>query len=118
MSAPMPPTPPRKSGLPMRPATPTRPETPGKAEAIFNAALERLAKEREVYVAQACVDDAELLAEVRELLKAHEASEGFMAEEAPLSPEIERELARLKPEESGDVIGPYKLREQIGEGGF
>src|SRR6185295_3132923 len=31
---------------------------------------------------------------------------------------IERELARLKPEEAGDTIGPYKLREQFGEGGF
>jgi serine/threonine protein kinase/WD40 repeat protein len=35
-----------------------------------------------------------------------------------LTPEIEAELARLKPEEAGEVIGPYKLLEQIGEGGF
>ncbi|HZJ14559.1 MAG TPA: serine/threonine-protein kinase, partial [Chthoniobacteraceae bacterium] len=39
-------------------------------------------------------------------------------DKSPHSPEIERELARLKPEEAGDRIGPYKLREQIGEGGF
>ena len=34
------------------------------------------------------------------------------------SPEIEEELARLKPEEAGEHIGTYKLIEQIGEGGF
>ncbi len=35
-----------------------------------------------------------------------------------MTPEIEEQLARLKPEEAGEMIGPYKLREQIGEGGF
>ena len=34
------------------------------------------------------------------------------------TPEIEAELARLKPEEVGEQIGQYKLMEQIGEGGF
>ncbi|MEO7318948.1 MAG: serine/threonine-protein kinase, partial [Chthoniobacteraceae bacterium] len=37
---------------------------------------------------------------------------------AALTPEIEVELARLKPEEAGERIGHYKLLEQIGEGGF
>src|SRR3954468_9393180 len=40
-------------------------------------------------------------------------------EVAAHSPEaLEGELARLKPEEAGERIGPYKLLEQIGEGGF
>src|SRR5205085_9521915 len=34
------------------------------------------------------------------------------------SPEVEAEFARLKPEEAGERIGHYKLREQIGQGGF
>jgi serine/threonine protein kinase len=34
------------------------------------------------------------------------------------SPEIEREFARVKPEEEGERIGPYKLLQQLGEGGF
>jgi serine/threonine protein kinase/Leucine-rich repeat (LRR) protein/Flp pilus assembly protein TadD len=38
--------------------------------------------------------------------------------EPALTPEIEAELARLKPEELGEWIGPYKLIEQIGQGGF
>src|SRR4051812_13899648 len=36
----------------------------------------------------------------------------------PLSPEMEAELARLKPEEAGERIGEYKLHQQLGEGGF
>ena len=34
------------------------------------------------------------------------------------APEIEANLARLKPEEVGEQIGQYKLMEQIGQGGF
>ncbi len=110
-----PPPPPRPSGSPKMP---TRPKTPGKAEMTFNSALERPTAEREAYVVQACGEDTVLMAEVRELLKAYEAAEGFMKTEGPLSPEVEEQLARLKPEEAGDVIGAYKLREQLGEGGF
>ncbi len=67
--------------------------------------------------AEGATKDA-LHAEVMALLKAHEAAGEFMADDAPLSPEIEAELARLKPEEAGERIGSYKLLEQIGEGGF
>jgi len=35
-----------------------------------------------------------------------------------LSAELEEKFARLKPEESGDQIGHYKLLQEIGEGGF
>jgi SpoVK/Ycf46/Vps4 family AAA+-type ATPase len=34
------------------------------------------------------------------------------------SAELEAKLARLNPEESEDRIGPYKLLQKIGEGGF
>ncbi|HET6407607.1 MAG TPA: serine/threonine-protein kinase, partial [Chthoniobacteraceae bacterium] len=40
------------------------------------------------------------------------------ADGAAPAPNIEAELARLKPEEAGEWIGPYKLMEQIGQGGF
>src|SRR3954453_1768007 len=36
----------------------------------------------------------------------------------PVSPEMEAELARLKPEEAGERIGEFKLLQQLGEGGF
>jgi hypothetical protein len=54
--------------------------------------------------------------EVQRLLAAHEDAGAYF--EPPNSPEIEAELARLKPEEEGERIGPYKLMEKLGEGGF
>ena len=117
MNTPMPPPPPRSSGSPERPTPPPPPPKP-RAEATFNSALARPAAERDAFIAEACSDDTVLLADVRELLVAHEGAGGFMQDDAPLSPEVEAEMARLKPEEAGEMIGPYKLREQIGEGGF
>ncbi len=119
-----PPSPPphRPSGSPApserarRPAL--SPERAARLEATFNSALERPAVERAAFVASECGDDADLQARVRELLAAHERVGGFLHDDAPNSPEIEAELARLKPEEEGERIGPYKLREQVGEGGF
>jgi serine/threonine protein kinase/Leucine-rich repeat (LRR) protein len=74
--------------------------------------------ERDAFVQRACKDQPELMEQVLSLLQAHDAAGDFLASGPALSPEIEAELARLKPEEVGDSIGPYKLRERIGEGGF
>jgi WD40 repeat protein/serine/threonine protein kinase len=51
------------------------------------------------------------------LLAAHEGAGEFLGD-PPLTAKIEEELARHKPEEAGERIGPYKLMEEIGEGGF
>jgi serine/threonine protein kinase len=91
---------------------------PARAEVTFNSALDRPPEEREAYLAQSCGDDTVLIGEVRELLAAHEGAGDFLKTDAPHAPAIEAEMARLKPEEGGEMIGPYKLREQIGEGGF
>jgi eukaryotic-like serine/threonine-protein kinase len=86
---------------------------------VFNEAKTRTAgPERDEVLAEACGDDAELKGQVLSLLQAHESAGEFLKAAPALSPEIEAELARLKPEEVGERIGPYKLREQIGEGGF
>src|SRR4030095_11712845 len=85
---------------------------------IFNEAKALPDANREAFVAAACGPDAELKAQVLSLLQAHQSAGEFLQSQPALSPEIEAELARLKPEEAGERIGPYKLREQIGEGGF
>jgi serine/threonine protein kinase/tetratricopeptide (TPR) repeat protein len=86
---------------------------------IFHEALSRPpGAAREAYLAEACGGDEALKAQVLSLLDAHQRAGAFLAGAPPLSPEIEAELARLKPEEVGDRVGPYKLREQLGEGGF
>ena len=63
--------------------------------------------------------DAALREELRARAQMPEAATQTSGEDAArLAPEIEDELARLKPEEGGERIGPYKLLQQIGEGGF
>src|SRR4030095_1036856 len=93
--------------MPMNPLDP-------RIEAIFHEALARAPAEREAFVAEACAGDEALQHEIQRLLAAHEDAGAYF--EPPNSPQIEAELARLKPEETGEMVGPYKLREQIGGG--
>jgi len=86
-------------------------------EEHFYEALDKPAgAERSAYLDQACADAPELRARVDALLAAHSAaSQGFL----PL-PEVTRTPTPLEPirEAPGRMIGPYKLLQQIGEGGF
>jgi serine/threonine protein kinase/tetratricopeptide (TPR) repeat protein len=86
-------------------------------ESIFFAALEKQSPaERRAFLDQACTDDAELRAQVERLLAAHSAAGSFL--EFPAA-ELEA-TADSGPlvDGCGTMIGPYKLLEQIGEGGF
>jgi serine/threonine protein kinase/tetratricopeptide (TPR) repeat protein len=86
-------------------------------KAVFSKALE-LAEpaERARYVAWACGENVQLRAEVESLLGALDRAGSFLeAPAAPLSQTVEEPRVHEGP---GTVIGPYKLLEQIGEGGF
>ena len=74
--------------------------------------------ERARLLAEIGAGDEALMQEVRAMLAAHEEAGDFMPDDAPLSSELEEQLARLKPEEEGERIANYKLLQQIGEGGF
>ena len=95
------------------------PDEPLDEEKIFQIAAALPAAERDVYLLSACVGHPALRAEIERLL-ASIADGAFMGKplEQTVSPELEAEFARLKPEEEGDRIGPYKLLQRIGEGGF
>jgi WD40 repeat protein/serine/threonine protein kinase len=87
-----------------------------QAKSIFLAAIEDHVPEQwPAFLEQACAGDVFLRAEVEKLLRAQSEMGSFY--EAPRS-------ALLAPgdepmsEGPGTVIGPYKLLEQIGEGGF
>jgi serine/threonine protein kinase/tetratricopeptide (TPR) repeat protein len=87
------------------------------AKTIFGRAAEiDSPAERAVYLDQACAGGAELRAEVDRLLSAADAAGNFMGGPAAELPRT----AAMSPmaEVPGNVIGPYKLMEQIGEGGF
>src|SRR5262249_19230143 len=89
---------------------------PVDEQAIFEAARKLASREaREAYLQQACGDDAATLRRVRALLKAYEEGASFL--EVPAAPLVGA-IAGPIGERLGTVIGPYKLLEQIGEGGF
>jgi serine/threonine protein kinase/tetratricopeptide (TPR) repeat protein len=94
------------------------PEYVKEEKGIFLAALERITgQEREEYLRDACGNDPELLKRVKALLSVHEESQGPLDAPAPgVRPADTTDLPLS--EGPGTVIGPYKLREQIGEGGF
>jgi WD40 repeat protein/serine/threonine protein kinase len=82
------------------------------AEAIR---LQSLA-DRKAYLDDVCSSNAVIRAEVESLLAAHNAADGFLSRAASqLQPAI---ALRTGGERIGTQIGPYKLIEQIGQGGM
>jgi WD40 repeat protein/serine/threonine protein kinase len=70
---------------------------------------------RREFLDQACAGDADLKRRVEELIENHFRAGSFL--ESPAADLFSTADDRLS-EHSGTVIGPYKLLEQIGEGGF
>jgi eukaryotic-like serine/threonine-protein kinase len=84
---------------------------------IFIAALEKDdATERAAYLGQACAGDLLMRARIERLLKAHEPADSFLER----GPAVLDATGNIEPiaECAGTAIGPYKLMEQIGEGGM
>src|ERR1051326_6603346 len=79
---------------------------------VFEAALELPPGQREAYIEQASTGNPDLSQRVRALLHAAENGAEFLTT-AP------SELAPSRPiiDKPGELIGRYKLLEQIGEGG-
>src|SRR5262245_16789887 len=85
---------------------------------IFEAAFELGSpEERAAYLDQACRGNEGLRAEVEALLAAHERLGSFPPAACAASPMAAAEEAAVS-ERPGTVIGPYRLMEQIGEGGM
>ncbi len=71
---------------------------------------------RAAYLAEACCGDEALRQNVEELLRAHDVAGSFLADDgAPFARTVTHTGAADAP---GTQIGPYKLLERIGEGGF
>jgi serine/threonine protein kinase/tetratricopeptide (TPR) repeat protein len=86
------------------------------AKSIFLNAIEIAAPgERQAFVESQCAGNDLLRAEVDELLQ-HERSLGNFLESPPAG--LDATAVQLNAECPGTTIGPYKLLEQIGEGGF
>ncbi len=84
--------------------------------AIFKAAVKLSPERRAAFLDQACASDGELRHEIESLLRAHDASGSFLgnlSSQSDATDDFEPILER-----AGTVIGPYKLMEQIGQGGM
>src|SRR5262245_39210374 len=89
------------------------PKTLRTEESIFAEALDKgSSQECAAFLDSVCGTDAALRARVENLLKSHEQAGSFLRK--PLAATMD-EPARERP---GTVIGPYKLLQQIGEGGM
>jgi serine/threonine protein kinase/tetratricopeptide (TPR) repeat protein len=106
---------------------------PSPLEAIFFAALEKGSpEERAAYLDESCAGDPDLRRRVEKMLAAQAQAGSFL--DAPASALIDAPRADKPdtwptartppveeptlPEGPGSLIGPYKLMEQIGEGGM
>jgi serine/threonine protein kinase len=85
-------------------------------DTIFAQAIEiASAQERAVFLEQACGSDPGLRRELEQLVRDHFRAGAFLERPAAHLGAIAYDPVSEQP---GTVIGPYKLMEQIGEGGF
>src|SRR5438874_6666134 len=91
---------------------------------MFIAALQREdPAQRQAYLDEACARQPELRQQVEDLLRLYEGAGSFLEKPAAtgaLPADLWPTTKRQAPlaEDLGSVIGPYKLIEQIGEGGM
>src|SRR5262245_10478019 len=92
-------------------------EATPRTESLFWAALALPSpEERARYLDQACGGDERLRGRVEELLAAYPRAEGFLEPPAPgTAATVEEAPVTERP---GTAVGPYKLLQQIGEGGM
>ena len=84
-------------------------------EGIFERSLTLVGKARSEYLDEACGEDMNLRARIEALLAAHDQESGFL----PGGDSIETVTSDVSAsEETGRLIGRYKLLEKLGEGGF
>jgi serine/threonine protein kinase len=92
-------------------------EANANTESVFWSALAISSpEERARYLDQSCGNDQRLRNQIDELLAAYPKIESFL--EPPVASPAATVDAVFASEQAGTVIGPYRLLEQIGEGGF
>ena len=92
----------------------------GSLQDIFEHAVALHGEDRAAYLLGACETDAQLRAEVDGLLRAHERAAGFLSSPTADHAASAAQMTTPSPvrEEPASRIGPYKLLQQIGKGGF
>src|SRR5690349_1411227 len=97
--------------------SPIPPEASGREEQIFNEVAALPAEQRAARLKQLGSENPQLLHRVERLLQAHDKAGGFLEPSLPPSPNPTMIVTLPVDEKPGDVIGRYKIREKLGEGG-
>src|SRR5438093_6569020 len=84
-------------------------------EVLLHAVGKLPSEEWDGYAAQACGGNVELQQQVGRLLRLHREAGSFL--DSPAAASLATVPAPIA-ERPGSIIGPYRLHEQIGEGGF
>ncbi|MGH7180085.1 MAG: tetratricopeptide repeat protein, partial [Tepidisphaeraceae bacterium] len=93
----------------------SEPDPYWRVKELFAGALAMPPEQREPYLRGACGDDATLRRQVGGLLELHENASASGTVRGPLDL---LSIPGQSSERIGTMIGPYKLTQQIGEGGF
>src|SRR5882724_2538617 len=90
-----------------------------REEALFAAALAKAPSDRAAFLEGACHADPALRARLEALLAEHEQPDDLLASPADADrPTLKVEIPQNAADETvGQMLGPYKLREKLGEGG-
>src|SRR5262245_26842228 len=103
-----------------RPSTASPPSQPdrGREEAFFEAARALEPEQRAAYLARVCGEDVALRQRLETLLAASQQAGDFLENSpAPAGPAPTIVISPPVTEKPGDIIGHYKIREKLGEGG-
>jgi serine/threonine protein kinase len=90
-----------------------------RSSEIFESLSDLSGSKLETELSRLCGNDCALLADVRSLLAAHQHAGQFLNHSTADSAQAaETKIYTAGIEQPGQSLGPYKLLEQIGEGGF
>jgi len=94
------------------------PDRRRQIEALFDEALDRPVDARAAFLDEACADDPDLRAAVQRLLDAYADAPSFLEGDAADVGQAWAAEEEAAHDRRGEIIGPYRLQERIGQGGM